>query len=100
MFNPSSASHIDRSESGENYDELAEEILHLRELQEQTAMDDTARTAHRNRIQELLHFIHSQPRTITDFDEVLAKKLLESVKVCEDFLEFRFKSDVTSSIEK
>jgi hypothetical protein len=28
------------------------------------------------------------------------KKLLESVKVCEFFQEFRFKSGVTSSIEK
>jgi hypothetical protein len=28
------------------------------------------------------------------------KKLLESVKVCEFFLEFRFKSGVTISIEK
>lgn len=91
---------IDRTESGENYDELAEEILHLRELQEQTVMDDTARVAHRERIQELLHFINSQPRTITEFDEALVKKLLESVKVCEFFLEFRFKSGVTISIEK
>lgn len=91
---------IDRTESGENYDELAEEILRLRELQEQTVMDDTARAAHRERIQELLHFIHSQPRTVTEFDEVLVKKLLESVKVCKNFLEFRFKSGVTISIEK
>ena len=91
---------IDRTESGTNYDDLAEEILRLRELQEQTAMDDTARAAHRERIQELLHFIHFQPRTITEFDETLVKKLLESVKVCEDFLEFRFKSGVTISIEK
>ena len=83
---------IDRTESGTNYDDLAEEILHLRELQEQTVMDDTARAAHRERIQELLHFINSQPRTITEFDEALVKKLLESVKVCKDFLEFRFKS--------
>lgn len=90
---------IDRTESGTNYDDLAEEILRLRELQEQIVMDDTARAAHRDRIQELLHFIHSQPRTITEFDEALVKKLLESVKVCEDFLEFRFKSGVTISIE-
>ena len=54
----------------------------------------------RERIQELLHFINSQPRTITEFDEVLVKKLLESVKVCEFFLEFRFKSGVTVSVEK
>ena len=91
---------IDRTESGTNYDDLAEEILRLRELQEQTVMDDAAKAAHRERIQELLHFINSQPRTITEFDEALVKKLLESVKVCEFFLEFRFKSGVTISIEK
>ncbi len=90
---------IDRTESGENYDELAEEILHLRELQEQTAMDDTARVAHRERIQELLHFIHSQPRTITEFDEVLVKKLLEGVRVGETYLEFQFKSGARIVIE-
>jgi len=38
--------------------------------------------------------------TITEFDEALVKKLQESVKVCEFFLEFRFKSGVTISIEK
>ena len=69
-------------------------------LQEQTVMDDAAKAAHRERIQELLHFINSQPRTITEFDEALVKKLLESVKVCEFFLEFRFKSGVTIIIEK
>ena len=95
------ASGTDRqNESGTNYDDLAEEILRLRELQEQTVMDDAAKAAHRERIQELLHFINSQPRTITEFDEALVKKLLESVKVCEFFLEFRFKSGMTLSIEK
>ena len=88
---------IDRTESGTNYDDLAEEILRL---QEQTVMDNAAKAAHRERSQELLHFINSQPRTLTEFDEALVKKLLESVKVCEFFLEFRFKSGVTISIEK
>ena len=91
---------INRTEHRENYDDITEEILRLRELQEQTVMDDAAKAAHRERIQELLHFINSQPRTITEFDEALVKKLLESVKVCEFFLEFRFKSGVTISIEK
>jgi len=68
-----------------NYDDLAEEILHLREVQEQTVMDDAAKAAHRERIQELLNFINSKPRTITEFDEALVRKLLESVKVCEFF---------------
>ena len=91
---------IDRTESGMNYDDLADEILHLREVQEQTVMDDAAKAAHRERIQELLNFINSKPRTITEFDEALVRKLLEKVTVYADYLEFRFKSGVTVSVEK
>ena len=75
-------------------------MLHLHELQEQTVMDNAAKAVHQKCIQELLHFIHSQLRTITEFNEALVKKLLESVKVCEGFLRFRFKSGMTISIEK
>ena len=63
-------------------------------------MDEAAKNERKKRIRELANFINSQPRTITEFDEALVKKLLESVKVCESFLEFRFKSGMTISIEK
>ena len=63
-------------------------------------MDEAAKNERKKRIRELANFIDSQPRTITEFDGALAKKLLESVKVCEFFLEFRLKSGVTISIEK
>ena len=39
---------IDRTESGLNYDDLSEEILRLRELQEQSNMDEAARTSARS----------------------------------------------------
>lgn len=90
---------IDRTESGMNYDDLSEEILRLRELQEQTNMDEAAKNERKKRIQELAHFIDSQPRTITEFDEALAKKLLEGVKVGESYLEFQFKSGARIVIE-
>ena len=56
--------------------------------------------AHRECIHELLYFINSQPHTITEFDEVLMRKLLKDVKICDVFIEFRFKAGVTISIEK
>ena len=90
---------IDRTESGTNYDDLAEEILRLRELQEQKGMDDATQKEHTKRIKELQKFIQSQPSEITEFDEALVKKLLEKVTVHDDYLEFRFKSGVTISIE-
>lgn len=91
---------IDRTEKRENYDDLAEEILRLRELQEKTVMDDTAKAEHKKRISELRSFIRSQPSEITEFDESLVKKLLERVTVHDDYLKFRFKSGVTVSEEK
>ena len=91
---------IDRTESGMNYDDLAEEILRLRELQEQTVMDDAAKAALWERIQELMHFLNFQPRTITKFDGTLVRKLLKDVKVCDVFIEFRFKSGTSVIIEK
>ena len=91
---------IDRTERRENYDDITEEILRLRELQEQTAMDDTAKSQHKRRIRELLKFIERQQSKITVFDGSLVKKLLEKVTIYDDYMEFRFKSGVTVSIEK
>lgn len=75
------------------------EILRLRELQEQKGMDDATQKEHTKRIKELQKFIQSQPSEIMEFDEALVKKLLEKVTVHDDYLEFRFKSGVTISIE-
>lgn len=63
-------------------------------------MDDTAKKEHKKRIKELRTFILSQPSEISEFDEALVKKLLEKVTVYDDYLEFRFKSGVTVSVEK
>jgi hypothetical protein len=63
-------------------------------------MDDAAKAAHRERIQELMHFLNFQPRTITKFDGTLVRKLLKDVKVCDVFIEFCFKSGTSVIIEK
>ena len=91
---------IDRTESGTNYDDLAEEILRLRELQEQKGMDDAAQKEHTKRIKELQKFIRSQSSEITEFDETLVRKLLEKVTVYSEYLEIRFKSGVEVVVEK
>lgn len=91
---------INRAKQRENYDAVTEEILHLRELQEQKGMDDATQLEHTKRIRELQTFICSQSNEITEFDETLVKKLLEKITVHDEYLEFRFKSGVTISIEK
>ena len=90
---------IDRTERHENYDDLAEEILRLRELRSQTVMDDAAKLEHQKRIKELQAFIRSQPQEL-EYDEMLVRHLLERVTVFPDNLLFAFKSGVTVSVEK
>ena len=91
---------IDRTERRENYDDITEEILRMREQQAQTAMDDNAKSEHKKRIRELLKFIERQKSKVLVFDGSLVKKLLEKVTVYDDYMEFRFKSGVTVSVEK
>lgn len=91
---------LDRTERRENYDDIATEILRIRELQEQSNMDSVTKAEHKKRIQELQRFIKSQPTDVTNFDERLVKNLLSQIIIHDDFLEFKFKSGVTVSIEK
>ena len=62
-------------------------------------MDEAAKNERKKRIRELANFIDSQPRTITEFDGALAKKLLEVVRVSETYLEFQFKSGARMVVE-
>lgn len=91
---------LDRTERRENYDDVATEILRLREIQAQNNMDNATRSQHKKRIKELQKFIKAQPYEITQFDEALAKKLLAKIIIHEDYLEFKFKSGVAVSVEK
>ena len=91
---------VNRTKRRENYDDITEEILRLREVQEQKGMDDVTQKEHTKRIKELQKFIQSQPSEITEFDEALVKKLLEKVVVYDEYLEFHFKSGVMISVEK
>ena len=50
-------------------------------------------------IQDLQDFIKSQPTTITEFDEVLVKRLITKITVFEDHFTIDFKSGVTIDIE-
>ena len=63
-------------------------------------MDGTAKSGHKKRIKELQRFIERKKSKVLAFDASLVRKLLEKVTVYDDYLEFRFKSGVTVSVEK
>ena len=85
--------------SWNKYDDLAEEILRLRQLREQTVMDDVSKAEYQSRIKELQAFIQSQPKRLT-FDDTLVKHLLAKITIFPEHLLFEFKSGVNITIEK
>ena len=52
-----------------------------------------------NRIKELQDFIAKQKTDITEFDEALVKKLIESITAYADHFTVEFKSGLTIEIE-
>ena len=78
----------------ENYDDVADEILRLREKKQQSAMDTTARDEQIRRINELQDFIRSQPTRLTEFDENLVKRWVKLITVYEDRIAVELKSGI------
>lgn len=58
---------LQKANSKKSYDAVADEILRLRELKQQTALDTTARDEQIRHINELQDFIRQQPTHLTEF---------------------------------
>ena len=72
---------LNRANNREAYDDVAEEIFHLRELQQQTDSDETTKAIQMERIKELQDFIGQQNNELTEFDEKLVKRWLRQITV-------------------
>lgn len=70
---------IQKANNKKSYDAVADEILRLRELKQQSAMDTSARDEQIRRINELQDFIRKQPTHLTEFDESLVKRWLKQI---------------------
>ena len=75
---------LNRANNREAYDDVAEEIFHLRELQQQTDSDETTKAIQMERIKELQDFIGQQSNELTEFDEKLVKRWLRQITVWDD----------------
>ena len=90
---------IQKAQSKEAYDEIADEIFKLREQRQQNTVDTAARDAQIGRINELQDYIKDQDATLTEFDEALVKRWLKQITVFEDHFTVELKSGLTIDIE-
>ena len=89
---------MNRAAKRESYDDIAEEIYHLRELKQQTDSDETVKAIQMERIKELQDFIGQQENTLTEFDEKLVKRWVRRITVWDDHYTVELKSGVSIDI--
>ena len=82
------------------YDDVAEEIYHLREQKQQALAKNANQDEIRSRIEDMAAFLKTQSTAITQFDDHLVRQLIETITVFEDSCTVEFKSGVTVDVEK
>lgn len=83
----------------DDYDDIADEILRLRDQRRQAEVDNVVKDAQVKQINDLQDFIKDQPTGITAFDEMLVKRLIAKITVFEDRFAVEFKSGLSIEIE-
>lgn len=89
---------LNRANNREAYDDVAEEIFHLRELQQQTDSDETTKAIQMEQIKELQDFIGQQSNELTEFDEKLVKRWLRQITIWDDHYTVELKSGLSIDV--
>lgn len=91
---------VQKAQSKEAYDEIADEIVKLREERQQLAVDTSVLDDQIERIKEIQDFIRSQRTDITEFDEALIRRWIKHITVYEDHFTVELKSGLSIDVDE
>ena len=74
------------------YYSVADEIDRLRELKQNALVESAEREGLKQRIREMREFLEQQSTEVTEYDELLVRRLIEKVTVYDERFEVEFKS--------
>ena len=90
---------IQKANSKEDYDEIADEIFRIRELRQKTTIDTAARDEQIKRINELQDYIAQQTSYLTEFDEALVRRWIKQITIWDDRITVVLKSGVSIDVD-
>ena len=90
---------IQKDQSKEVYDEIADEIFRLRELRQQTTVDTAARDEQIKRVNDLQDYTSQQTTHLTDFDESLVRRWVKQITIWDDYITVELKSGVSIDVD-
>ena len=86
--------------SKKDYNSVADEIDRLRELKQNALMESAEREGLKQRIREMREFLEWQSTEVTEYDELLVRRLIEKVTVYDGRFEVEFKSGAKVDVER
>jgi len=90
---------LKRANAKKDYNDLADEIDHLRELKQNAMADNAEREGLKQRIAEIQEFLTKQMEQIEEYDEFLVRQMVEKITVYEEKFMVEFKSGMKIDIE-
>ena len=85
--------------SKKDYNSVADEIDRLRELKQNALVESAEREGLKQRIREMREFLEQQSK-VTEYDELLVRRLIEKVTVYDERFEVEFKSGAKVDVER
>lgn len=85
--------------SKKDYNSVADEIDRLRELKN-ALVESAEREGLKQRIREMREFLEQQSTEVTEYDELLVRRLIEKVTVYDERFEVEFKSGTKVDVER
>lgn len=91
---------LKRANTGQDYENLADEIDCLREKKQKVMTDNGEREGQKQRIAEMQQFLVWQTEQIEEYDENLIRRMVEKITVYEDEFTATFKSGTSVDVER
>lgn len=89
---------LKRANARQDYDDLADEIDHLRGLKQDAMVESAGQEGLKQRIAEMQQFLSEQTENIEEYDEALVRRRVEKITVYEDKFTVEFKSGTSVDV--
>ena len=86
--------------SKKEYGSVAKEIDRLRDLKQKALSESAEREGLKQRIAEMREFLETQPTEISEYDELLVRRMIERVTVYDERFKVEFKSGAMVNVER
>lgn len=91
---------LKKANSKQNYDELVQEIMDLREKKQNVMVESAEKNGFKKRITELEEYLQNYQQELVEYDEQLVRLYIQRITVYSSHFEIEYKAGFKLNIER